>query len=85
VVEFGGDDCRVTLTGRLIRLQQVTAEMSHQLQEREEPLRAAAGHKWTGTGCERRATLAPTPGGMLGQKGDVACRMTTNPSRSPFA
>jgi hypothetical protein len=42
-VELGGDDCRVTLAGRLYPLQQVTAEMAHRLAELEEVHREDAG------------------------------------------
>jgi hypothetical protein len=30
-IELGGIDCKVTLAGRLKRLEQVTAQMAHQL------------------------------------------------------
>jgi hypothetical protein len=43
-VELGGDDCRVTLAGRLYVLQQVTAEVAHQLAELEGAHRQEAGH-----------------------------------------
>jgi DNA relaxase NicK len=42
-IELGGSDCKVTLAGRLNRLQQVTAEMAHQLAQIEEEQRATAG------------------------------------------
>jgi hypothetical protein len=42
-IELGGLDCKVTLAGRLNRLQQVTAEITHQLAQLEEAQRAAAG------------------------------------------
>lgn len=42
-IEFG-DDCKVTLAGRLNRLQQLTAELAHQLAQLEEARRGEAGH-----------------------------------------
>ncbi len=42
-VELGGDECKVTLAGRLHRLQQVTAEVGRQLAELEEAHREEAG------------------------------------------
>jgi hypothetical protein len=42
-VEFGGDNCRVTLAGRLIGLQQVTGEVTRQLRRLEEAHGAASG------------------------------------------
>jgi hypothetical protein len=42
-IELAGIDCKVTLAGRLNRLQQVTAEIAHQLAQIEEAQRAAAG------------------------------------------
>jgi hypothetical protein len=42
-VELAGDNSRVTLAGRLYRLQQVMAEVVHQLQQLEEAHRTAAG------------------------------------------
>ena len=42
-VELAGDNCRVTLVGRLYRLQQVMAEVAHQLQQLEEVHRTAGG------------------------------------------
>jgi hypothetical protein len=41
-IELGGIDCKVTLAGRLKRLQQVTAEMAHQLAQLEEARRSGA-------------------------------------------
>jgi hypothetical protein len=41
-IEFGGDDCKVTLAGRLNRLQEVTAEVVHQLAQLEEAHRYEA-------------------------------------------
>ena len=41
-IELGGIDCKVTLAGRLKRLQQVTAEMTHQLARLEEARRTEA-------------------------------------------
>jgi hypothetical protein len=41
-IELGGVDCKVTLAGRLKRLQQVTAEMAHQLAQLEEARRTGA-------------------------------------------
>jgi hypothetical protein len=41
-IELGGIDCKVTLAGRLKRLQQVTAEMAQQLAQLEEARRAGA-------------------------------------------
>jgi hypothetical protein len=41
-IELGGTDCKVTLAGRLKRLQQVTAEMAHQLAQLEEARRTRA-------------------------------------------
>jgi hypothetical protein len=41
-IELGGNDCKVTLAGRLKRLQQVTAEMAQQLAQLEEARRAGA-------------------------------------------
>jgi hypothetical protein len=41
-IELGGTDCKVTLAGRLKRLQQVTAEMAHQLAQLEEARRTGA-------------------------------------------
>jgi hypothetical protein len=42
-IELAGIDCKVTLAGRLYPLQQVTAEMAHQLAQIEQAQRAAAG------------------------------------------
>lgn len=42
-IELGGDNCKVTLAGRLNRLQQVTAEVVHQLLQLEEAHRGPAG------------------------------------------
>jgi hypothetical protein len=42
-VELAGDNCKVTLVGRLYRLQQVMAEVVHQLQQLEEVHRTAGG------------------------------------------
>jgi hypothetical protein len=42
-VELGGENCKVTLAGRLNRLQQLTAEMGHQLAQLEEAHRGDAG------------------------------------------
>jgi hypothetical protein len=42
-IELGGIDCKVTLAGRLKRLQQVTAEMAHQLAQLEQARRTEAG------------------------------------------
>jgi hypothetical protein len=42
-IELGGIDCKVTLAGRLKRLQQVTAEVAHQLARLEEARRTEAG------------------------------------------
>ena len=42
-VELAGDNCRVTVVGRLYRLQQVMAEVVHQLQQLEEAHRTAGG------------------------------------------
>lgn len=42
-IELAGIDCKVTLAGRLNRLQQVSAEIAHQLAQVEEAQRAAAG------------------------------------------
>ena len=42
-IELAGDNCRVTLVGRLYGLQQVTAEVVHQLQQLEEARLTAAG------------------------------------------
>jgi hypothetical protein len=42
-IELAGIDCKVTLAGRLNRLQQVTAEMADQLAQIEEAQGAAAG------------------------------------------
>ena len=42
-IELAGDNCQVTLAGRLYRLQQVTAEVVHQLQQLEEAHRTAGG------------------------------------------
>jgi hypothetical protein len=52
-VELGGDDCKVTLAGRLYALQQVTAETAHRLAELEEVHREGAGQSAAG---ERRLT-----------------------------
>jgi hypothetical protein len=41
-IELGGIDCKVTLAGSLKRLQQVTAEMAHQLAQLEEARRSEA-------------------------------------------
>jgi hypothetical protein len=41
-IELGGIDCKVTLAGRLKRLQQVTAEMARQLAQLEEARRSGA-------------------------------------------
>jgi hypothetical protein len=41
-IELGGIDCKVTLAGRLRRLQQVTAEMAQQLAQLEEARRLGA-------------------------------------------
>ena len=41
-IELGGIDRKVTLAGRLKRLQQVTAEMAHQLAQLEEARRTRA-------------------------------------------
>jgi hypothetical protein len=43
LVELGGDDCKVTLAGRLYPLQQVTAEIAHRLAALEEVHREDAG------------------------------------------
>jgi hypothetical protein len=42
-IELAGIDCKVTLAGRLNRLQQVTAEIADQLAQIEEAQGAAAG------------------------------------------
>jgi hypothetical protein len=42
-VELGGDNCKVTLAGRLYRLQEVIAAVAHQLLELEEAHRGDAG------------------------------------------
>ena len=42
-VELGADECNVTLAGRLYLLQQVTAEIAHQLAALEEAHRTEAG------------------------------------------
>jgi hypothetical protein len=42
-IELGGIDCKVTLAGRLKRLQQVTAEIAHQLARLEQAQRSAVG------------------------------------------
>jgi hypothetical protein len=42
-IELAGTDCKVTVAGRLNRLQQVTAEIAHQLAQIEEAQGAAAG------------------------------------------
>lgn len=42
-IEFAGDNCKVTLVGRLYRLQQVMAEVVHQLQQLEEAHNTAGG------------------------------------------